>query len=303
MKTNSGRCRLAVAALALFSASLVAAGAEVSDSSDSDWIIHLQWRIDPSPDPSGNSFWNGTALYENEGDLDVPIRASFFTNETAMSWSVGLLFIGTNAWVDGIGWTDVSWLDTSPYILDAEVDSAYYLWLRQNGAPNGGIALPINLFGDFSSQTQINAKRKAYYLSRWASHFAVIVFREPALGRAHVLSETPGLAEYCLDSSDVHSSSVVGLFSLGIFKDSLKSPDGTILPSSQYYNSVRLIVSTPSRKVYIGPQIPPYCIWMADFGLTREELAQYPATRVQAAFEARVHPSDKSLDATLLLLQ
>ena len=303
MKMKPKRCQFTAVALAVFSASLVASGVGASDS---DWIVNLQWAMAPYPDTSGGAFWNGTALYEMQDGSDVPIQASFFTNGTDQAWSVGLMSVGTGAWSDKTGWMDVSWIDTCPYIRDTKTDLGQCVWIRQNGAPlEIAMPIPINFFGDWhdlSSQEQARVSRNDYYLSTWATNQAMIVFRDLATGMAHALSETPGHEEAVLSSCDILDSKVSGLFSMSFVGESLWPP-GSSGTAPLIRNLVQLVVSTPSRKVYIGPQIPPYCIWMADFGLTREELAQYPATRVQAAFAARVHPSDKSLDATLLLLQ
>lgn len=263
-----------------------------SESSDSDWTVNVAWGIFPFAD-STLSLWNGTALFLTDGDSEFPVSANYFTNTVSTSCSIGLLGVGSGEWNDGTGWLVSRWIDTNPYIIDA---SSGNVWIRQNGAPNLNLQFPINLFGDWHSlspEGQSSTNRLSYYLSEWVSRRVVIVLRDNITGQAHVLSKIAGLTDSQLSSSDFLGDDISGLFQMSFVYNSLWPPEGIERqPVPQIYNSIVLVVSTPSKRVYIGPQIPPYCIWMADYELTQEYLATLPQGQVEAAFGLRKHPMD-----------
>lgn len=244
--------------------------------------IHVLWGVYPTDSVSGNK----TVLYERVDGVDSPMSVQDFTNE----WIAAVLLVGDGGWDENHGWVNARWISKTPKSTEGvspNFENENLVWVF------GKTDLPLTIFGDWEqddSGAAAESDMKEWYIQKWRSMFAANVVLDKTTGEAFCYSDQPG------------GSAIVGCDSLQI--DSLwssKFGDGGHPPIR--YNNAIAIVRTPSRKVYIGPQIPPYCIWMADFGLTREELAQYPASRVQAAFEARVHPSDKSLDATLLLLQ
>lgn len=266
-----------------------------AETSDSDWKIQLLWGIWPDAETFGR--WNGTVLLDAKGD--TPILADMFTNSTAEAWSIGLLEVEEGAWQDGRGWLTPAWLDTSPCIMDVALKEPGTsvripkVWIQESGAPDTKFSLSINRFGDWHDLTaeQRNLTNQVeYYTDVWARHKAVIVMRDKAARRTHSLSETPGLEDTMVTENDIAAGSVASLFSMAFF-GGISAPDPHN-PPPQLANNLPLVISTPSKKVYIGPQIPPYCIWMADYELTQEYLATLPQGQVEAAFGLRKHPMD-----------
>ncbi len=282
-----------------------------ADTSDSDWTIQLQWGIWPAEDDFGR--WNGTVLLD--ANDDSPILASLFTNSTEQSWSMGLLEVGEGSWRDGRGWLTPTWLDASPYIKDALVKEPGTfakipkVWIQETGAPDKPFRLPINRFGDWHDLTaeQRNATSQTeYYTDVWSRHKAVIVMRSKGTRRVHVLCETPGRENAMIVEEDIAAGSVASLFSMS-FPNGISAPDPHNTAPAWLVNSLPLVVSTPSKKIYIGAEIPPWCIWKADFQLADAYLDSLPKWQVDAAFERRVHPEDpaflRSIRSTLFMMR
>ena len=215
---------------------------------------------------------------------------------------MGLLEVGEGSWRDGRGWLTPTWLDVSPYIRDTAVkEPGTYVkipkvWIQESGAPNNPFYLPVNRFGDWhdlTAEQRSLISQPDYYTNVWARHKAVIVVRDKVSGRAHALCETPGLENTVITATDIAEGKVASMLSM-IFPYGVSAPDPYNPPSSILSNKLPLIVSTPSKKIYIGAEIPPWCIWIADFGLSDAYLATLPKWQVDAAFERRVHPEDPS---------
>ena len=281
----------------LFAAVCVSVSAATWDDST---FVTISWGINPvsghaPPAAQSNLLNRQTALYHSTNGIDYAFSLETFTN----TWSIALLDAGEGEWLDDLGWIQSQWFDSSPMLWNASETGELYVL--------GKVTRPVNALGDWSAlapERQRQTTMFAHYTNLWASHRTATLVRNLRTGKTHALIGEPGLTnEVVTANGTVPLPALCGYSPMTIIDLLWPSTNFGYPSDTRTYNYVDLVVSTPSRKVYIGPQIPPYCIWMADFGLTREELAQYPASRVQAAFEARVHPSDKSLDATLLLLQ
>lgn len=293
--------------------SLSFATAAFAGTWDSELEISLSWGINASN--------TGTALYAETADGgETPFDAAAFeAGPSGGTRRFALLCAGDGAWIDGEGWTSTQWLDTEPRTRD---DPNGLIWVRECRT---GFFFPVTFFGawddlpeevraarlaeakaDKNKGASVDAEdwaKKVFYEVTWRSRLAVAVVAERPSHDAWALAEAPGLSAFELGSAEAPLGTAAGVSPLEIASQVWYPVIfGSGIPPNPR-NLANIRVSTPSGKAYIGAKLPRKCVWMADFGLSRADLAQYPASIVRRAVEAWLPPDDPSLQSTVFMLR
>ena len=290
--------------------------------------IHVQWGVDW--DSSFVATTNRTLLCHTPESPSSPTNFWTLSEFQATSLEFKLLGIGDGSWEDGKGWLSPRWLP---------VNAQLKIW-RAGQTVSFGISasdIPLATFGDWNvaddgspaakaafvatrkatspvTETEIRAAKlseaRAWYEQRWRSQHAVCLLVDTnQVGMAHVFSPEP----WKEGSIAVSNTVMLGTGTMAI--DRLLFPAEPFDPSSVlFYNNAPELLVKAERKpgaisgcAFIGEQVPPWCIWLADCGLTDAELSQWPDKIVQFAFEQHIRPDDpnilKRFQSTLFLMR
>ncbi len=209
-----------------------------------------------------------------------------------------LLGVGTNAWEFGADLAAPYWVCTNGTVATFSIDVSVYSGVRTtvtNGIRIFGKAadLPLDMFGRWENSSSGTDKR-TWYQNVWSQQHAVSVLYDPRTHRANVFSDTPD------------GTSISGQGGMTIVKEIFFDGESTGL--QQTWNSVHLPVVAESKKVYIGASIPPLYVWMADFGLKKEDIAAIePKSLVDTAIGMWLPPTDSRVlsahNATMFMLR
>lgn len=137
--------------------------------------------------------------------------------------------------------------------------------------------LPVDWIGDID---ELDPEGEIYedYGDIWHSFYWTILVQEPESRRVWRISETPG------------GSAFASLKSIPDDIEIIENTDQLILYPDA--NQFSMILSTESKKVFIGAEIPQRCVWMAEKGISEEDLAGYDEKTVKLAMALGKMPEE-----------
>ena len=269
--------------------------------------INVYWGI--SSNRIGQNYWNnGTRLYGSD-DPDAPFSYLDFRNR----YKARLMFVGDGGWDDERGFSTAVWLDSfsNAYGYTAAYYKESSTGLQWSDFP-ATTTLDAGKFWDWDGlpdDRKAGATELEWYWNRWNESRVCCVAEDVATGKYYRFSPDPG-------GTAIAGLSAVRIMCLKELSASKRTTNYVISADGAGYstgvgghdlvNVAPCGISTESRRVYLGAELPARCTWMADFGLSPEELAGYPAGLVDEAVAARCRPEDilpAWLSRTMILLR
>ena len=251
----------------------------VMAESDYDATVEILWGIYPVKDTTRGT--TGTRLV-----LDgVEPSVESFTNR----YSARLLFIGDGSFSPETGYGTAEWWGGEASVWDAvDLVGASNPNIRGRLVLDGSLRMPITTFGDPDNDPEGLASAgfdpDQYFMSRWSDKHLVVILVDRTTGLGYHLSNEegggPGVAFRRLEG-DYYGC----------------HDDWPFWPNA---NSQRVYAESESGIVYLGAPLPARCVWMADQGLTTNDLAGVSERRIALATALGMRP-DQVADVKLEL--
>lgn len=234
--------------------------------------VQIRWGVLPFVDESRNS--NGTLLMDGNSEWTP---SAFNTS----NFLVRLAEVGDGSFDEAKGFAKVSWIDS------ASAEDASTRWknveLDGNFTVYGDTLVPVKLFGDFDAEPEEVQEEyfwsdEDYYTEKWqANKFALLVY-DRSNKTAYRFSDTVG-------GTNMPECVFSGYDGEIVLEYDVMAP----WRSQQPFN---LVASTESKRIYLGAEIPQRCVWMADKGLTEEDLEGVDEETVDLAIALDSLPAD-----------
>ena len=218
--------------------------------------VTLTWGVRQLDYPALSA--NEPALYEADG-------TEFTVNGFNARYEMRLYDVGDGVFDSSLGFSSMRLVEATNAI-DAV---ASFKWKKPFAIP-GETVLPLTYVGDIDEidpDGELYADEQLFYEERWeAVHFVTLV-RDKATGATYRLSETPGGTAF---------------LTLGAFGGTIDLSGGAFNPGAQV-NQWHMTVHCDSKKAYLGAPLPARCVWMADQGLTTNDLEGVSDRRIALA--------------------
>lgn len=208
--------------------------------------LQIDWGIRPVD----YQRYNGTLLKTADGaEWDVGAFNSGLT--------MRLAYVGDGSFDETAGFSSMGWVGEPAGAVRAEDLWPGSSYLAGSFAVDSTTKLPMEWLGDIDEadpDAEIYDREEDYYEPLWhGANFAALVY-DQATKRAWRVSESAGGSDFA----------TMAAFSSKITMTPVLYPDA---------NYLILIPSVPSRAVYVGAEIPQRSVWMADKGLSAEDVA------------------------------
>lgn len=247
----------AVAVFALFAVHGNASGDEVS--------IRILWGIRPTAIQQ----YNGTTFRTaSNSEWNV----SSFNDRFCMR----LAFAGNGTFDGNAGFSSLQWVGPPEAAEHSTVVWPGSKVLTGDFAVYCTTNLPITWLGDIDvvdPDEEIYDDEDDYYAPLWHDAHFVSLVCETATRRVWRISETPGGTDFATMSPVTNKVTM----SFALYPDS---------------NRLNIIPSVDRQAVYFGAEIPQRCVWMADKGLTTNDLAGCSESTLALATALDMLPAD-----------
>ena len=244
---------------------------------DYDATVEILWGVYPVLDTTRGS--TGTRLLLEGVEPSV---ASFSERYCAR-----LLYVGDGSITPGMGYDTAVWWGDEAGVWDAvEGFGDSNPNVKGRLVLDGSLRKPITTFGNPDADSEGLAAAgfdpDAYFKMKWSSEHLVVVLVDRKTGLAYHLSDTEG------GEAGVADRRLEGEY-YGCHDDWAFWPNA---------NSQKVYAESESGIVYLGAPLPARCVWMADRGLTTNDLEGVSDRRIALAAALGKTP-DEVADMTL----
>lgn len=202
---------------------------------------------------------NRTSLYKADG--------TEFTVETFnASYEMRLLDVGDGMFNETSGFSSMRLVESTNAVDAVKA----FAWQKPFSVP-GETQVPLTYVGDLDEidpDGEIYDNEELFYQERWAALHFVTVVRDKDTGAMYRISETPGGE---------------GFLAREAFTGTIDLSGGAMNPGGPRVNQQHMTVHCASKKAYLGAPLPARCVWMADRGLTTNDLEGVGDRRIALA--------------------
>lgn len=233
--------------------------------------IKLSWGVNPKNDQTTGC--NGTCLFTGNSEMDVDAFNDRF--------ELRLAYVGTGGFDESEGYASMRWVSSASAVKRSEqfpgdntFNGEFIAERRESFA--------METLGDIEEDDPDGLLDEYdYYWERWMDGAFVVVVREKATGTTYRISAEDG------GFDRVSESRLNGTFAL---ETNLMTPPSV----NRFYQ----YATNSQQRVYLGAPLPARCVWMADQGLTTNDLEGVSDRRIALATALGKAPNEVA-DVTL----